>query len=161
MTIRRFVEERVLPVSAEVAHFSLKGFARMVGHNGVLERVYDLAGVDVTLQSWAHWDETEVIVEAMLASAETHAVRVLNYSAFNHTLWPKLHGYMRFFVVSPDVLDKIQLPGPPAEVIVSKQVPPNRVLCGGPRAGTLFIRGDELGYVVPDGHLRTIHVHYA
>ncbi len=161
MTIRRFVDEWPLPISAEAAHFPLKGFARMVGHNGVLERVYDLAGVDVVLQSWAHWDETEVIVEAMLASAETHSIRVLTYSAFNHTLWPKLQGFMRFFVVSPEVVGKIQLPGAPAEVLLSKQVPPNRVLCGGARAGTLFVRGDDLGYIVPDGHLRTVHVHFA
>ena len=146
--IRDFVEERYLKED-ETPLFLRDPKLRqiiVVDESFEPQRILASSLQEISLFSWEGQDEDAVLVRALRSAAT--GVKSLVVPQMTPSVWTKLRGYMHGIVLHPS----LNLTGMPEMTVVfqSFEVPLGQLLCLGPKMGTLMIKDDLQGYVLPE-----------
>lgn len=126
-------------------------FAHVVGNDGAPERVFSETHINVPLHSWSSpQQESEAIIRVMVKNAEEYTFQARSYRAMDRAFWVQLQQNLKAIIVHPSLRDAVFFPEP-TQMFYSPLIALDRVICLGPpgRAGTLLVRDDQRGYILP------------
>lgn len=142
------VVEQELALYLMPTHLTL---AYVIDERGAPARIRAESHVEVPLGSWGSPDaEDEAIVRVMMQNALEFTLLAPSLRSIERSFWMQIQRNTRALILHPSLRGRFFVPEH-SEVFSSSAVTPDRVLCVGPpgRAGTILVRGDRRGYILP------------